>query len=152
MYLLDEAINNIVDHSREERGYIFAQYFPSKTYIDICIADTGIGILNTYLEKGDIPITTDKEAVMLAANGKSTKNRPENESRGYGISTSKEMLVSGLMGKYFLMSGRAFLIKTIEKEEIIEIPSSLNWKGSIVALRIPYVSNMGFNPTLYYEG
>jgi hypothetical protein len=94
MYLLDEAINNIVDHSKESRGFIFAQSFPSKNFIDICIVDTGITILGTYREKGELNIDSDKLAINSAANGKSTKDRPENESRGFGIRTSKEMLVN----------------------------------------------------------
>lgn len=151
MYLLDEAINNIVDHSKGKRGFIFAQYFPSKAFIDICIADTDVGILATYQENGD-NIVTDKEAISKAANGNSTKDLPENESRGFGISTSKKMLANGLKGKYFLLSGNAFLIKTFENEEIIEIPKNLNWKGTIVALRIPYNEGNGrFNPIEYYE-
>lgn len=151
MYLLDEAINNIVDHSKEKRGFIFAQFFPSRNFIDICIADTGITILGSYQEKGEIDITTDKLAINNAANGKSTKERPENESRGYGISTSKEMLVSGLKGKYLLFSGKAFLIKTTDKEEIVDIPDDYYWKGTIVILRIPYMGNLSFNPSQYYE-
>jgi len=151
MYLLHEALNNVVDHSKEERGFVFAQYFPSKAFIDICIADAGIGILRTYQDRGDEDASTDKEAISNAAIGKSTKERPGNESRGYGITTSKAMLVNGLNGKYFLLSGKAFLIKTIEKEEIIEIPENLYWKGTIVALRIPYAGTTEFNPADYYE-
>jgi anti-sigma regulatory factor (Ser/Thr protein kinase) len=151
MYLLDEAINNIVDHSKEARGFIFAQYFPSKNFIDICVADSGITILGTYKEKGEQHIITDKDAISNAANGNSTKQRPENEGRGYGISTSKKMLVNGLRGKYLLLSGKSFLIKTIEKEEVIEIPDKFYWKGTIVALRVPYLDNISFNPSEYYE-
>jgi len=151
MYLLDEAVNNIVDHSKEQRGFIFAQFFPSKNFIDICVADTGITILGTYQEKGENYITTDKLAINNAANGKSTKERPENEGRGYGISTSKKMLVNGLKGKYLLFSGKAFLLKTIDKEEVIEIPDDYYWKGTLVQLRIPYVGDLSFNPSDYYE-
>jgi len=151
MYLLDEAVNNIVDHSKEQRGFIFAQFFPSKNFIDICVADTGVTILGTYQEKGENHITTDKLAINNAANGKSTKERPENEGRGYGISTSKKMLVNGLKGKYLLFSGKAFLLKTVDKEEVIEIPDDYYWKGTLVQLRIPYVGDIPFNPSDYYE-
>lgn len=151
MYLIDEAVNNIVDHSREKRGYIFAQYYKDKLFMDICIADTGITILGTYQEKGVAFITTDKDAIAYAANGKSTKENPENEGRGYGIPTSKRMLVEGLGGKYFLCSGRAFLIKTRIKEEIIALPSSLQWPGTLVVLRIPVSKTTGFDPSIYYE-
>jgi hypothetical protein len=152
MYLLDEAINNIVDHSKEERGFIFAQSFPSKNFIDICVVDRGITILGTYKEKGEASIISDKLAISSAANGKSTKDRPENEGRGFGISTSKDMLVNGLKGKYLLFSGGAFLIKTIDKEEIVGIPSNLYFKGTMLLLRVPSLVNVLFDPSQYYGG
>ena len=107
MYLIDEAINNIVDHSGEERGFIFSQYFPASGYTDICIGDTGIGLLGSYKNAGRANITTHRDAIINAANGVSTKNRPEAEGRGFGISTSLDMLVNGLKGKFALLSGQA---------------------------------------------
>lgn len=152
MYLLDEAINNIVDHSKEDRGFIFAQSFPSKNFIDICVVDTGITILGAYKEKEELNIISDKVAISSAANGKSTKDRPESEGRGFGIRTSKQMLVDGLKGKYLLLSGGAFLIKTIDKEEVVEIPSNLYFKGTALFLRVPSLLNISFDPSQYYGG
>jgi anti-sigma regulatory factor (Ser/Thr protein kinase) len=151
MYLIDEAINNIVDHSKEDRGFIFAQYFRDKNFLDVCIADAGISILGSYKQNNIPGVDTDKSAIQNAAVGKSTKDRPPAESRGFGISTSKKMLADGLKGKYFLYSGNAFLIKTIVKEEIVEIPDKLNWEGTIVALRIPYAGNIDFEASKYYD-
>lgn len=42
----------------------------------------------------------DAEALRLANEGKSTKNLPNAENRGYGISSSKEMLSDGLHGSF----------------------------------------------------
>lgn len=151
MYLIDEAINNIVDHSQEKRGYIFAQYYKDKLFMDVCIADTGITVLGTYQRKGVISISNDMDAIANAANGKSTKENPDNEGRGYGIPSSKQMLVDGLGGKYFIYSGRAFLIKTRLKEEIIGLPTSLQWPGTLVVLRIPVQKTADFKPSMYYE-
>jgi len=106
--------------------------------MDVCIADSGITIWGTYQKKGAVSVTTDKDAISNAANGKSTKESPENEGRGSGIPPSKGMLVEGLGGKYFLCSGNVFLIKTGLKEEIIELPSSIQWPGTLVLLRILY--------------
>lgn len=41
-YLIVELVNNIKDHSGADRGYIFAQYYTAKKYLDICIIDDGI--------------------------------------------------------------------------------------------------------------
>ena len=51
---------------------------------------------------------SEVESLMLANEGYSTKNRPEAENRGYGISTSKRMLVEGMKGAFFMLSGGAF--------------------------------------------
>jgi len=150
MYLIDEAINNIVDHSGEERGFIFAQYFPSSGYTDICIGDAGTGILNSYQKAGKTGIITHNEAINSAANGISTKDRPEAEGRGFGISTSLDMLVNGLKGKYALLSGNAFLLKTTLNDEVTTIFGNHIYKGTLVALRVPSGGNPAFNPTNYF--
>lgn len=50
----------------------------------------------------------DLSALLQAANrGISTKNLPEAENRGYGITTSRNMLVKGLGGTFLMMSGDA---------------------------------------------
>lgn len=147
-YLIVEAINNIVDHSRAERGYIFAQYYPNKLFMDLCIADNGISILGSYKATNVTGINTDAEAIQSAVNGKSTK--PEPGGRGFGIRTSKKMLVNGLKGKYFLLSGNAFLLSTVTSEDIVHLPS-LIWSGTILALRIPIINQAEFNPSDYYD-
>lgn len=105
-YLIDELTNNINDHSFAEYGSIFAQFYPSKKYLDVCICDLGIGILKSYLNNGEY-LNSHAEAIKLAISGVSTKDRPE--ARGFGISTSLEMLVNGLNGRFFLWSGDALL-------------------------------------------
>lgn len=151
MYLIDEAVNNIVDHSGESRGYIFAQYFKANGFLDICIGDCGISILGSYRNNGKSEIFTDEDALISSSKGLSTKNRPEAENRGFGISTSLNMLVNGLKGKYALLSGSAALIKTLDREEVVVIPKSLHWQGTIVTLRIPYAGNANFNAQDYYN-
>lgn len=151
MYLIDEAVNNIVDHSGENRGFILAQYFPANGYLDVCIGDCGVTILGSYQRNENIDIKTDKDALISASKGLSTKNRPEAENRGFGISTSLNMLTNGLKGKYFLLSGTGLLINTLTRSEVITIPKGLHWHGTIVGLRIPYLNNTNFNAADYYE-
>ena len=47
--------------------------------------------------------TNEAEALKMANHGVSTKNRPDAENRGYGISTSKNMLVKGMGGAFFML-------------------------------------------------
>ena len=110
-YLISELFDNIYEHSQSKNGYVFSQYLEREGYIDLCIADTGITIFNSFKNAGLYQIEIDgkeSEALKLANEGYSTKNRPDAENRGYGIPTSKKMLVEGMKGAFFMLSGGAF--------------------------------------------
>ncbi len=143
-YLLTETIDNITDHANVDNGWLMVQNYPQKGFLDICIVDTGKGILQTYKDFGFTEIDTDIKAMQNAINGRSTKDMKE---RGFGISTTRRMLVEGLKGKYFLFSGSAFYVWTSQNETITNIQNSFKWKGTMLALRIP--KNIPDNFKLY---
>jgi hypothetical protein len=147
-YLISEAIDNITDHSGVPNGWIMVQNYPNKGYLDVCIADTGKGIAGSYLQCGNVGAVSDALALEFAVNGKSTKN--STVTRGYGIDTSRRMLVDGLNGKYFLFSGKAFYIYTKELEQITPLPD-FGWQGALLALQIPSMAPKAFNYTTFLE-
>lgn len=149
-YILGECVDNIIQHANSERGYIFAQSFPQNGYLDICIADSGITLLGSYKTLADNEIETDLEAMQAANRGISTKNLPYAENRGYGIITSKKMLVEGLGGSFIMMSGNTLHLYNSESKKFIEMPEGIRWKGTIIALRMPYV-NKDFRYINYIE-
>ena len=67
----------------------------------------------------------------------STKDRPENENRGYGISRSRKLIVDGLGGEFFLLSGSAFARHDANGETVVDLPEDLRWNGTAVLLKIP---------------
>jgi len=88
---------------------------------------------------------------MKAANlGVSTKNLPDAENRGYGIITSKKMLVDGLYGNFVMLSGNALFLKSKSINQFSELPDIATWKGTIIAMRIPYI-NETFNYINFVE-
>ena len=148
-YLIGEAMDNIVDHSGVQNGWIMVQNYPQKGFLDICILETGIGLLGSY-QKFNFPnIETDDQAIEQAINGKSTKQITE--TRGYGIDTSRRMLVNGLKGKYFLLSGSAMYIYTNDFEQIVPLTRHIAWSGTMLALRIPQTVPIDFNYSNYLE-
>ncbi|MBE6186072.1 MAG: hypothetical protein IJN45_07070 [Alistipes sp.] len=149
-YMLGECIDNIIQHANSKRGYIFAQSYPDKGYLDICIADNGITLLGSYKTLADNEIEGDLEAIQAANRGISTKNLPNAENRGYGIITSKNMLVKGLGGNFIMMSGNAVHLYNSEHRKFIEMPDNIRWDGTIIALRIPYI-NKEFQYINYIE-
>lgn len=147
-HIMSEAIDNIVDHAKIDNGFLMVQNYSTKGFLDVCIADTGIGILQTYKNYGYNHIKTDSEAIDNALHGKSTKDMKE---RGFGISTSRKMLVEGLGGNYFIFSGSAFYIWTKQQETILNVKSSFAWKGTMLALRIPKNIPKDFKLDKYLE-
>lgn len=104
-YFLDELTHNVNDHSGAEEGYVFGQSYPNSNYLDLCICDHGKGIYRSYLDTNKHHPQTEIEALELAINGRSTKDRPE--SKGFGIATSRAMLTSGLRGRFFMWTGNS---------------------------------------------
>lgn len=149
-YMVEETLDNITEHSESERGYILAQAYPRKGYLDICMADNGVTLLGSYKKLADNEIVDDLEAIKAANRGISSKNLPDAENRGYGIQTSKRMLVDGLGGQYLMISGGCLYLKSRGRDNIYSVPDGLRWNGTIVALRIP-VNSSRFNYVNYIE-
>lgn len=145
-YLIDEPTCNIIDHSRANHGWLSAQYYQGGDYLDICIADSGRGLLNSYREydgeKNFSYITTHKGAIEAALKGMSTKHLIE---RGFGIHTSKRLLEQGLKGDYILLTGDAFSIN----DSVASIEGV--HQGTLVFMRLPVVNDPNFNIHAYVD-
>lgn len=150
-YFISELVDNITEHSESKRAYIFAQAYPTKRYLDLCISDNGITLLGSYKRSEKYnEIDSDVEA-MKAANMKiSAKNLPDAENRGYGIYTSKNALIDGLNGSFLMVSGNAIYVKRKEGDRLAVFPEKVRLNGTIVALRIPY-QNPNFVMNKYWE-
>lgn len=149
VYLIDEFTNNINDHSGAGEGIIFGQFYPNSNYFDLCICDHGKGIFGSYSENERFKPSTELEALEFAINGKSTKDRPE--ARGFGISTSRDMLVNGLRGKFFIWSGNNAYIQSVGSMGILNIPENCYFNGTYIALRVPTVIPRDFDFYKYID-
>lgn len=149
-YMIDETLDNITEHSESDRGYIFAQAYPNKQFLDVCIADRGVTLLGSYTKLQNNEILTDLEAIKAANRGISSKNLPDAENRGFGIKTSKQMLINGLGGQYLMISGSCLYFKCPSFDSFYSMPDGLRWNGTIIAMRIPYHSST-FNYINYIE-
>lgn len=133
---------------------MFSQYHSKDKSLYICLADTGITIYGSYINSGKYKnLISDKEAdtLKLAVEGYSTKNKPNAESRGYGISTNIEMITDGLGGGFFIMSGGAFYRNENGRSTYVNLPDDISWDGTIILVRIPLEVNEGFNYMKYIE-
>ncbi len=154
-YLLSELICNIQEHSHASHGFMFVQCPEGDDYLSICIADNGITIHGSYLNSNKPEIIRligpdHAEAIRYSTKGISTKDRPFNE-RGYGISTNLNMVVNGLGGAFFLMSGQAFYRSDEEGEQFVNLPQGLHWDGTIILVKIPLKQDTDFNVYNFIE-
>ena len=147
-YLFDELICNIQQHAQTDKGYAYLMYNKEDNAIEILIADYGITIYGSYvaaqkhLDKlGD----SDAEALNLAQNGYSVKNLPDTENRGYGISSNMKMVVEGLHGEFAALSGNALLLQAQNNRKILALPPEVDFKGTMIMVRIPAQIPDGFN-------
>jgi len=116
-YLISEMTDNIVEHARVKKGWVFAHFYREKGgFLDLCIVDNGHSILGSYDRIKAKNPKNDIEAMELALQGVSTKGK----ERGYGIRTSRNMLEEGLKGNFIMISGNAMLIEG----NIIQMPTS----------------------------
>jgi len=131
-YPITELVTNIFDHSKQDRGFIFAQFYPKKNYLDICIVDCGRGLSKAYEEEKSLKLS-DADSIVEVLKGHSTKPSVE---RGYGVRTSKRVVCECLGGEFVLLSGAAALVVNERQERMVELPGFF-WQGVIVAYRIP---------------
>lgn len=147
-YLFGELICNMQQHSNAKYGYLFSQYIKSDNSLYICLADNGITIYGSYVIKEkylNIIGENEATALKLATEGYSTKNLPDSENRGYGISTNIKMIVQGLGGEFFILSGGAFHRDDKDNDIYINLPPDLSWNGTIILVKIPVNVNNEFN-------
>lgn len=103
---MGEIFNNIIDHSTENIGCIFAQHYPNKNKVTISIADFGVGIPVSIRRVN--PDVNDALALELAIKeGFSSRSTPRN--MGAGLHTLIQNVVNGLFGTVDLYSGYGIL-------------------------------------------
>lgn len=155
-YLIGELVCNIQEHSLASTGYLFAFLDGNLNSLFICVADNGITIPGSYLENGrpfyQRLIAFDQaEALRYSTKGVSTKNRPENESRGYGISTNIDMVVNGLGGAFHIISGGALFSYNSQGEKLVNLPDNISFDGTFHFIRIPLNPSADFKVYDYIE-
>lgn len=132
IYLVSELVDNVYEHSEFSSGYIMAQKYPAKRFLDITIVDNGISIPQSLANVGHD--FTDGDAIWNAVNGLSTKYT---NGRGYGLKTSIRLLVQGLHGKCLIISRSGGFIAD-ENNFIYKMGDFHLFSGTLISIRVPY--------------
>ncbi len=130
---ITELVMNIFDHSGQSHGWLFAQNYPKKRLLDICICDTGRGYAASYREElGEV--LDDKDAIEKALEGVSVK--PE-KGRGWGLYHSSEIVCAGLGGKFAVISGAGLYYRDRQGKRLVTLPH-VTWNGVVIGYQIPH--------------
>lgn len=148
-YITDEIVDNITEHADTPTGFLNVTW--NADSVAVCIADGGKTIYGSYLDRQFEGIGSDQAALHAAVSGVSTKNRPDAENRGFGISTSLNMIIKGLDSTMIILSGRGLLIRTKERNDYTELPEPIYMPGTLVCFTLP-VHQKEFNIYDYIGG
>lgn len=134
LYPISELVGNIFEHSGKDAGWIFAQHYPKKRVLDICILDTGRGVAQSYADALGKTMT-HAEAIASALAGISAKKAEG--GRGYGLSTSQRVVCEALHGQFFFLTGDSVFFNAGTHSSIVQLPDFC-WDGVVIAYQIPY--------------
>lgn len=127
-YLTSELVNNVNEHAKTGHYWLLAQYWANKNTCEIVMADCGIGYRKSYIGTS-FEVNNDKEAIINALEGKSSKHPQE---RGYGVPTIANMFVNGYGGKLVIISGDSGIY--YKQNERKELRLKSYWQGSLVGI------------------
>lgn len=139
-YVFGEIVDNIVQHSASEvDGAVICQYYPSGKFLEICIADAGIGIQGSLAANPKYE-GMDSYMLLTHAFSRNTGQYIETEyaggdkvSGGMGLFTVKN-LVEKMGGGMFVISNDAaasFYHGTFSR---LETPY---YHGTLISIKVP---------------
>lgn len=138
-YSLREVMRNVVEHSGSPVLEFCAQYWPTKSKVEIAVLDSGVGIRSSLSKNPYLNIQSDRDAVHLAlmpaVSGKMFKGvkRRSNDvwqNSGFGLYMTNRIARNG--GSFFLCSGGSgILLNERGKRDIVT-----NFRGTALRMVI----------------
>lgn len=144
-YSLVELLRNVVQHSASKTGGIaMAQYYPNSGLVNLCVADTGIGI-KTTLNEAYPEIDSNLKALKLAT--------LPHVSRTFGPATYTAMRDNAGLGLFFIkqiasLSGGCFYLGSMDAliylwgdnagqpKKLYKLAKNGGWPGTFAYLQL----------------
>ena len=104
-WCLWEIMDNVIQHSQAESGFVEAQAHPNTRRLAVCVADAGIGILESFRGSKHQP-RNEEDAITLAIQERVT--RDSNVGQGNGL-RGLYRIVAQNGGRLRISSGRGVL-------------------------------------------
>ena len=142
-HVYNELINNVYNHTPFEEGYanhgyIYAQKYPSKRKLDVCVMDDGLSIPGKF-EMYGFEFEDDCDAIFQAINQTSTAKEDVDSpkyKRGSGLYTTLRLVIEGNGGSALIVSRNGCLyIKSKDNFKYYSLDNNNIFKGTLVSLR-----------------
>ncbi|MEG0375243.1 MAG: hypothetical protein RR547_04150 [Raoultibacter sp.] len=135
-----EVIDNVENHARANiGGYVAAQFYPNKHYIEFCVVDDGIGIISSLQKNNEYSHLDGDELLLMAFNegvgervGPSFSGGP-GHGCGFGL-TFTARLVQATGGTLWVVSHENAALIT---EENCSAIGGMYFPGTVICARIP---------------
>ncbi len=136
IYIVEELIANIYEHSEFREAYIFAQRYKNRGVMDLCFVDDGITIPRSFERIGIIyDRNLHAEAIYNALHGLSSKREP---GRGTGLKSVGRVVREGFEGEILIVSGFGAVYAAAKGEPLfINLLEETEFKGTLASIRVP---------------
>lgn len=134
--LIQEAINNSIEHSNSETFWVCALYWKERECFEIAILDEGIGIEKSLNNNKKIKINNNKDSLKIALQPGGTGmvkklfKKSTRDARGVGLYINSN--VFGILGDYVICSDNMCLIR---KDNFYSFEKTA-FNGTITRMRI----------------
>ena len=144
-----ELNDNVMTHSDPHgknlgSGFIYAQNYPQKDILKICVVDTGIGIHSSLTKKPAYSKLTEKEALKISLKKNTTST--SNNLRGVGLFRVDQLLEANL-GKLKIFTGNTQYIRNGGHTSITTYPD-VYWQGTAIFISIKKENPVSFSDIL----
>ncbi len=142
-HICNELINNVYDHTPFEegfanQGYTYAQEYPNKMKLDICVMDDGLSIPGCF-ERNGVDFIDDCDAIYKATQQVSTSKQGPglNNDRGNGLWSTLKLVVEENGGSALIVSRNGCLnIESKGKFKYHHLDNNNIFKGTLISLRL----------------
>lgn len=116
-----EIFRNVFEHAEASSAYFCAQYWPTRSTVEICIADRGIGFSSSINTSRHHHANSDLEALYLSlmpgVSSKAWRHKKKRanqkshwDNSGFGLFFAHQLF--GKLGHFFIGSGQSGLLLT----------------------------------------
>lgn len=147
---LNEVMDNVIQHSNIEEGYVMGQLHKARKNIAFAVADLGQGIFNSFKGSEHAP-RTNVDAITLAIQEEVTRDKKIGQGNGlYGLHS----IIKQGQGKLVITSGTgSYCYSGISAKNYEHLPSiSKNNPGTIVDFQLCYERDMSLDQALVFRG